>query len=277
MARASSGVTAPGRLLRTAAIVAVALGALAALGCAKAAPPAGASFKVAAAADLTFAFGEAGEAFTKKSGVKPVFTFGSTGLLAKQLDQGAPFDVFAAANAGFADEVVGKGACDGETRTLYARGRLVVWTRKASGAAPPASLAELADPRYRRIAIANPEHAPYGRAAEQALEHTGILRTVKPRLVYGENVQQALQFARTGNADAAIVALSLAIASTDGTFVPVEQSAHAALDQVMVACLHGRGLATGRQFMDFIGSPEGHAIMKRHGFLLPGEPLAQAP
>src|SRR5262249_23213427 len=151
-------------------------------------------------------------------------------LLAKQLDQGAPFDVFAAANVSFVDQVVKSGACDGGSKAMYARGRLVVWTRSGAGAAPPRSLADLADSRFAHVAIANPEHAPYGRAAEDALGRSGALDAVKPKLVFGENVQQALELAQTGNADAAIVALSLTIARNDGVSLPVDPTLHAPID-----------------------------------------------
>src|SRR5262249_55405628 len=110
-------------------------------------------FTVGAAADLTAAFTELGGAFEKKTGVHPTFTFGSTGLLAKQLEQGARFDVFAAANVSFVDQVVKSGACDGSSRSMYARGRLVVWTRSGASVAPPKSLADLADPRFVHVAI----------------------------------------------------------------------------------------------------------------------------
>jgi molybdate transport system substrate-binding protein len=232
---------------------------------------------IAAAADLTAAFGELGTAFAAKTGVKPTFTFGSTGLLAKQLDQGAPFDVFAAANVSFTEQVVKSGACDGATKAMYARGRVVVWWRNGASTAPPASLSELSDSRFVHVAIANPEHAPYGRAAEEALGHAGALEAVKPKLVFGENVQQALQIAETGNADVAIVALSLAIRNKKGAFLAIDESLHAPIDQAMVLCRHGQGPSLGKQFMEFVGSPAGRVVMQRYGFLLPGEAVAQAP
>jgi molybdate transport system substrate-binding protein len=232
---------------------------------------------IAAASDLAAAFGEIGTAFAAKTGVKPTFTFGSTGLLAKQLDQGAPFDVFAAANVSFTEQVVQSGACDGATKAMYARGRLVVWWRNEAAAAPPASLSDLSDRRFVHIAIANPEHAPYGRAAEEALRQAGVLEAVKPKLVFGENVQQALQIAETGNADLAIVALSLAIQNKKGAYLAVDQALHAPLDQSMVVCRHGQGPSLGKQFTEFVASPAGRAVMQRYGFLLPGEAVATAP
>ena len=127
---------------------------------------------MAAASDLTRAFEDLGKAFENKTHITPVFTFGSSGLLAKQIEQGAPFYLFAAANKEYADEVVASGRCDAGTLRPYARGRIVVWC--PSGVQAPTKLADLADPRFKRIAIANPEHAPYGRAAKQALEKEGI-------------------------------------------------------------------------------------------------------
>ncbi|HVW30108.1 MAG TPA: molybdate ABC transporter substrate-binding protein [Polyangiaceae bacterium] len=233
-------------------------------------------FTVAAASDLTAAFGEIGGAFAAKTNVHPTISFGSTGLLAKQLTQGAPYDVFAAANESYVEQAVAAGACDGATKSLYARGRLVVWW-PASVAAPPAALADLADPRFVHVAIANPEHAPYGRAAEQALARAGVLDAVRPKLVFGENVRQTLQSAETGNADVAIVALSLAIGDEKGAYLPVEQRFHDPIDQAMVVCRHGQNAELGKEFVDFVASKPGRAIMQRYGFLLPGESLAAGP
>lgn len=231
--------------------------------------------KVAAASDLAFAFAEVGEAFEHQTGTKVTFTFGSSGNLAKQIANGAPYDVFAAANAAFVDDTVTAGSCDGATKAMYARGRIVVWTKTGGGAPAPKSLADLKDERFKKIAIANPEHAPYGKAARQALEKLGIWDAVQPRLVFGENIQQTLQFAQTGNADAAIAALSLALASKDGDYLLIDDSLHAPLDQAMVACTHGASFSAGKQFTAFVSSDAGHALMKRHGFLLPGEALAK--
>ncbi len=232
---------------------------------------------VAAAADLTAAFTELGDAFAARTGVHPSFTFGSTGLLTKQLEQGAPFDVFAAANVSYADEAVNSGACDGATKAMYARGRIVVWWRKGATVTPPTVLSELGDPRFVHVAIANPDHAPYGHAAKEALGRAGVLDAVTPKLVYGENVQQALQSASTGNADVAIVAFSLAIRNENGAYLAIDPSMHAPIDQAMVVCRNGKNAALGKQFSEFVGSPSGRAVMQRYGFLLPGETVAAAP
>jgi molybdate transport system substrate-binding protein len=237
----------------------------------KSAPPAPtAPLAVAAAADLASAFPEIGAAFEKKTGRKVNFSFGSTGLLAKQIQEGARFDVFAAANMSFVDDVVKAGACDEKTKAPYAEGRLVMWSKKG-GVALPASLADLANPRFVKIAIANPEHAPYGKAAKQALEKAGVWDAVKGKIVNGENVQQALQFAQTGNAEVAIVSLSLTIQSKDGDSVPIEPSMHAPLQQALVACKGPGGDEAARAFVAMVASPEGRAVLTRYGFLLPGE------
>jgi molybdate transport system substrate-binding protein len=239
-------------------------------------PPAGAQpeLKVAAAADLAFAFKDVGAAYTKKTGQAVTFSFGSTGLLAKQIAEGAPFDVFAAANVSFADDAVKSGACAADTKALYAIGRITLWSK--AGMEPPKSLADLADPKWAKIAIANPEHAPYGRAAKDAMIKAGVWDKVQSRVVYGENVQQTLQFAQSGNVEVAIVALSLATVTDGGAYVTVPAEAHERIDQALVAC-KGRAAAVSddaRRFVAFVGSEDGRAVMRRYGFLLPGEAAA---
>ncbi|MDQ3335097.1 MAG: molybdate ABC transporter substrate-binding protein [Myxococcota bacterium] len=252
----------PIRVLFLAVLVAVA-------GCGKREASSSDPIKVAAASDLAFAFREVGAAFEKKTGKKVTFTFGSTGQLAKQISEGAPYDVFAAANVSFVDEVVKEQACDGATKAMYARGRIVVWTKR--GGAPVTALTDLTDARFVKIAIANPEHAPYGKAAKQAFETAGIWDTVKPKIVYGENVSQTLQFAQTGNVEAAIAALSLAKASDDGEYMVIDENLHKPIDQALVVCKRGVNQAVAKEFAAFVNSDEGRAIMKRFGFLLPGE------
>lgn len=242
------------------------LAALAIAGCGKS--DRGGAIKVGAAADLAFAFKEVGAAFEAKTGKRVIFTFGSTGQLAKQISEGAPYDVFAAANVSFVDEVVAAGACDPATKAMYARGRIVVWSQGPA----VTKLDELATARFVKLAIANPEHAPYGKAAQQALESGGLWATVKPKMVYGENVQQTLQFAQTGNVEAAIAALSLAKVTKGGNYYVIDEALHQPIDQALVVCKRGTDPAVGREFASFVSSDEGRAIMRRYGFLLPGEP-----
>lgn len=260
-----------GRLLLVSALVVVATG------CKDRSTDAGARqgdpLRVAAAADLALAFKDVGAAWEKESGKRVDFSFGSTGLLAKQIQEGAPFDVFAAANMSFVDDVVKDGSCYADSKALYARGRIVIWSKDPQ--ALPKSIEELKSTKYSKVAIANPEHAPYGLAAQQAMTKAGVWDTVKPRAVYGENVQQTLMFARSQNADVAFVALSLAV-SSPGNWIPVDPALHEPLDQALVACKGGKAGAKqneAKQFIAFIGSPEGRSIMKKYGFLLPGDEL----
>jgi molybdate transport system substrate-binding protein len=231
----------------------------------------GEPLRVAAAADLALAFKEVGDAFERSSGKKVEFSFGSTGLLAKQISEGAPYDVFAAANVSYVDDVVRAQACNGESKQLYAKGRIVMWS--TDKALLPATLDGLRDKRLAKIAIANPDHAPYGLAAQQAMTKTGVWADVKPRAVYGENVQQTMMFAQSGNAEVAIIALSLAMTS-GGSFVLIDAELHAPLEQALVICKGGSGGGKpneARAFVDFVGSEAGHEIMRKYGFLLPGD------
>ena len=233
----------------------------------------GQPLRVAAAADLAIAFGEIGAAFEKSSGKSVQFSFGSTGLLAKQIAEGAPYDVFAAANQSFVDDVAKGGACLADTKKLYARGRIVMWSADASKL--PASIEALRDPKYAKVAIANPEHAPYGLAAQQAMTKAGVWADVQPRVVYGENVQQTMMFAQSGNVEVAIVALSLAVTAPGG-YVAIDPALHEPLDQAMVVCTGGSAGGKpneARAFVAYVDSEPGRAIMRRYGFLLPGEAL----
>jgi molybdate transport system substrate-binding protein len=228
--------------------------------------------RVAAASDLATAFPEVGKAFEAATGRKVDFSFGSTGLLSRQISEGAPYDVFAAANLSYVDDVVAANACDGATKQLYAKGRIVMWSTDKS--LLPKTLEGLRNEKLAKIAIANPDHAPYGLAAQQALTKAGVWSDVKPRAVYGENVQQTMMFAQSGNAEVAIIALSLALDHKEGAYVLIDADLHAPLDQAMVIC---RGGSAGnkpneaRAFMAFVASEPGHAIMRKYGFLLPGE------
>jgi len=218
------------------------------------------------------AFSDLGRDFEQQSGnPKVVFGFGSSGLLARQVGQGAPFDVFAAADRSFVDqEGVAGAACDPATRATFALGRLAIWTRSGPGvAAPPASVRDVAAARFVRIAIANPDYAPYGRAAREALETSGVWDEVRGRVIFAENVRHALQLAETGNAEAAFVALSLARMATNGTWPLVDQALHAPIEQVLIACRRGANPEAGKKFAQFVMSVPGRIVMQRHGFTPP--------
>lgn len=226
----------------------------------------GKSIRVAAASDLARAFDEVGKAFEKKTSIKTTFDFGSSGLLAKQIEQGAPFFLYAAANKNFVEQVVKSGKCDGATAALYSRGRLVLWGKGGA----PANITDLADPKYKRIGLANPDHAPYGKAAIEAMQKAGVYDQVKDRLVLAENVQAAMTYAREGSVDIAFVALSLAIANDTKNYTAVELDLHQPLEQTLVVCGQGKEADAARELAKFITGDEGRAIMTQYGFSTTG-------
>jgi molybdate transport system substrate-binding protein len=224
---------------------------------------------VAAASDLIPAFEELGQIFERETGTKVTFMFGSTGNLAKQIEHGAPVDLFAAANISFIEELSIKGFTLPDTKQLYARGRIALWTRADS----PLNLQrieDLARPEVKRIAIANPGHAPYGVAAREAMERVGIWNSIQHKLVLGENVRQALQYAETGNVDAAIVALSLSM-NSNGRWQLIAEELHNPLDQALAVIKQSAHQEQARRFADFINSPQSRSVMRQYGFILPGE------
>jgi molybdate transport system substrate-binding protein len=213
---------------------------------------------VAAASDLQPAFRELGEIYTEQTGRPVTFTFGSSGQLAQQLANGAPYELFASADVRYVDQVLAAGRGEAGSKAEYALGRLAVWAQDE-----PVALDQLVEPRFGRIALANPEHAPYGRAAEQALSSVGALDP--DRLVFGENVTDTLRLATSGNADVAVVALSVAQAA-GGHVTPVPAEAHEPLRQALVVT--GRP-AVAAPFADLVTSAEGRAVLARHGFAPP--------
>jgi molybdate transport system substrate-binding protein len=224
---------------------------------------------VAAASDLRPAFEELGEAFEAETGIKVTFSFGSSGQLREQILGGAPFDLFASANVEFVDQVIEGGRGIAATKADYALGRIVLWA--PAGVALPRSIDNLTDQQYQRVVIANPEHAPYGLAAQQALESAGVYEQVQSRLVYGENISDTFRIAQSGNADVGIVALSLALADGgDYTLIPADL--HEPIEQALVVTSAGARGDAATAFAKLIGSPEGREVMARYGFVLPGDP-----
>ncbi len=224
---------------------------------------------VAAASDLQFAFTEIGERFEADTGQKVTFSFGSTGNLTTQIENGAPFDILAAANVSFVDRLTEQGLTIPETQQSYAQGRIVLVVNRRSGLRVT-RLEELLDPAIAHIAIANPEHAPYGQAAREALQSTGVWDDIQGKIVLGENVSQTLQFVQTGDAPVGIVALSVAdVPEVTGTLVPAEL--HEPINQALAVIRSTSKEAAARAFIEYVNSPAGREIMKRYGFLLPGE------
>ena len=223
---------------------------------------------VAAAADLVFAFREITPLFEQQHQAKVTLTFGSTGQLAQQIQHGAPVDVFFAANVAFVEDLRAKGMVLADSVEPYAQGRIVLATHRSRQAL--ASVKDLTRQDVRRIAIANPTHAPYGMAAREALVSAGVWDQIQPKLVYGENIRQALQFLETQNVDAAIISLSLADAP-DIRFSLIDLSLHRPIVQAAAVTARSRQPDLARAFIRFVNGPQGRPIMKRFGFLLPGE------
>ena len=250
-------------------IIFLALALVLAAGPAALGQPASPTVTIYAAADLDMAFREIKPLFEKAAGARVTLVMGSTGNLAKQIEHGAPADVFFAANESFIEDLRAAGAVIPQTRALYAQGRLVLATPTKSAVAVR-DLADLLKPEVRRVAIANPAHAPYGRAAQEALESAGVWERLKPKLVYGENIRHTLQFVETGAVEAGIVALSVA-AVPDVRYVPIDPKLHRPLNQVAAVVKRSARPELGVAFIQFLNGPEGRPIMKRYGFLLPGE------
>jgi molybdate transport system substrate-binding protein len=230
---------------------------------------AGSRLTVFAAADLVFAFKEIVPRFERAAGATVTLTLGSTGRFAQQIDAGAPADVFFAANREFVDDLARTGRVIPETVTIYAQGRIVLATSRRAGP-KLTDLRELHDPRIRRIAIANPQHAPYGRAAEQALRSLGLWDVVEDRLIYGENIRHTLQFVQSGAADAGIVALSVAqVPEVD--HVLIDTALHEPITQAAAVVTRSKVPALASAFIGFVIGPQGRPIMSQHGFLMPGE------
>lgn len=224
---------------------------------------------VSAAADLFFAFQELGRLFQEETGIPVTFNFGSTGQLTQQIEYGAPVDLFAAANISFIEELEQLGLIIPDTKALYGRGRITLWMRTDSPL-HITRLEELTRPEVKRVAIANPLHAPYGMAAREALQSAGVWEVLQPKLVLGENVRQTLQYAETGNVEVAIVALSLSI-QVKGKWELIPQELHRPIDQALAVIKGTKHEGEARQFAAFLNGPTGRSIMRKYGFVLPDE------
>ncbi len=228
---------------------------------------------IAAAADLNFAFKELVADFEKKTGNTVRLSLGSSGNFYAQLSNGAPFDLFFSADIGYPRKLEGAGLAEPGTLYMYAVGRIVVWVPKGSPIDVGAlGMKALQHPSVKKIAIANPKHAPYGRAAVAAMEHFKVYEAVKDKLVLGENISQTAQFVQTGGADIGIIALSLAVAPAvkeTGLFWEVPPEAYPRLEQGAVILNKAKDLKTARVFLDYVRGPEGRGVFARYGFLIP--------
>ena len=230
---------------------------------------------VAAAADMSTALPQVVAAYTKKTGQAVKLSFGSSGNLTNQIRNGAPFDAFFSADEQYPQQLITEGLASKDTLYRYAVGRLVLWVPGDS----PLDLSKLGiesllDSSVKKISIANPATAPYGRAAEATLRHFGIYDQVSSRLVVGENVSQAAQFVESGNAQAGLIALSHALAPAmkdRGRYWTVPLDAYPTLNQAAVVLSKSRQQDAASRFLDFLRSPEATSLLTSYGFSLPAE------
>jgi molybdate transport system substrate-binding protein len=224
---------------------------------------------VFAASDLGPPFKQIVPQFERKTQSRVTLVLGSTGMLTQQIRNGAPADVFFAANESFIKELAAENLTLRQTNALYARGRIATVTLN-SRSLRVNDLKDLDDPSIRRIAIANPQHAPYGLAAKQALESAGLWTALEPKLVFGENVQQAAQFVRSGSAEAGIIARSV-VDPDNFQWKLVDNRLHVPLDQKAVVLTRTKQPGAAMSFIEFVNGIQGRFVMRQFGFLLPGE------
>ena len=220
---------------------------------------------VAAASDLRPVFDQLGETFTKNTGISIRFSYGSSGQLREQLLQGAPFDLFASASESDVDEVIAGGQGIPQTKLVVGEGRIVIVA--ADGVELPTALAAMASRTSDRIAVAQPDHAPYGRAAVQALNSAGVVEETATNIVYGENAADALRLVESGNADLGLVAKSLAVKS-GRSFTEVPESSYETIRQTLVVTSGGTKGKAAEQFVDLLRSAAGSKVLQRYGFVV---------
>jgi len=236
-----------------------------------------AELKIAAASDLTFAFKDVGARFEKQTGSKLKLTYGSSGNFFSQIQNGAPFDLFFSADVSFPKKLEAAGLTEPGTIYEYAKGQIVIWVPNASKLDLSKGLAVVLDPSIRKIAIANPQHAPYGAAAVAAMQHEGLYDQVKSKFVLGENISQTAQFVQSGNADVGIVALSLALApamKTAGRYVVIPASDYPPLIQAAVILKSSPNKELANQFLKFLKEPGTVALTEQYGFAVPKDVAA---
>lgn len=229
---------------------------------------------ITAASDLQYAMKDIISAFEAKYPEDhAAVVFGSSGKAYSQIENGAPYDMYFSADISYPKKLQQSGAAISEPKP-YAIGRITIWVSKNSGLDVRKGFKLLLDPKVRKIAMANPEHAPYGRIAEETLKKSKLYDKVKGKLVLGENIQQTAQFVQTGAADVGMVAYSLALApvlASEGSYYLVPATMHKPIVQGYVLLKKAAGNGTASRFEKFIGSPKARAIFKRYGFTLPNE------
>jgi molybdate transport system substrate-binding protein len=230
-------------------------------------PESAARLIVAAAANLTDVFGEVGRAFKAKTGVGVVFSYGSTAQLAQQIDNGAPFDLFAAADTTHVDSLVSARKLTGDSRAVYALGQLALWIPNGEKNGIR-ELKDLAAQPVRYIAVAQPELAPYGQASLEALMNARLWEAVQPKLVYATSISQAKQLAASGNADAAFTAYSLLL-HDQGTVLKIDPHLYRPIEQALAIVASSERMEEAKQFRSFLLGAEGRMILAKSGYLVP--------
>jgi len=231
-----------------------------------------AEIRVAAAADLQFAMLDIAAQFEKQTGTKVDVTYGSSGNFFSQLQNGAPFDLFFSADIDYPRKLESTGIAEPGTLYEYAIGRIAIWSPADAGVdVARLGWQALLDPSVKKIAIANPEHAPYGRAAVAALKKVGVYEQVKPKLVYGENISQAAQFVQSGNAQAGIVAMSLVVSPglKDGKRWEIPADMHPTIEQAAIVLKSAKNKESAKAFLEFVKSEAGRATLSKYGFAVP--------
>jgi len=227
---------------------------------------------IAAASDLQAALPEVVRGFERSASATVEVSFGSSGNFFAQIQNGAPFDLFLSADLDYPTRLAAAGVADGSSLYRYATGRIALWTRRGSGIDVSKGLAVLTEPRVRRIAIANPEYAPYGRAAVAALRQAKLYDTLRSKFVLGENISQTAQLVDSGNADAGILALSLVLGpalQASGTYAEIPASAHPPIEQGAIIVSASRNKALAREFLAYFRRPETNTLLHRFGFTPP--------
>ncbi len=230
---------------------------------------------VAAAADLQFAMQDLAARFQKETGKTVKVIYGSSGNFYQQIQNGAPFDMFFSANLDYPKKLESAGLTEPGSYYSYARGKIVIWVLKESKVDLSSGMQLLLNPAVQKIAIANPQHAPYGQAAVAAMQKENVYEKVKDKFVLGENISQTASFMVSGAADVGIVALSLALSPNmkdKGRYVEVPSGEYPPIEQACVILASSRNKGTARQFSSFIRTPAIGDLLKSYGFDLPGSP-----
>lgn len=229
---------------------------------------------VAAASDLNFAMQEIAKKYHDETGNTLKISFGSSGNFFVQIQNGAPFDLFFSADVSYPQKLESAGVAEPGTLFKYAVGKIVLWVPNSSKLDLSKGMRVLADPRVKKIAIANPAHAPYGRAAEAALKKESLYEQLRSKLVLGENISQTAQFVDTGNADIGIIALSLAMSPTmksRGRYAEIPAELYPAIEQGAIVIRSSSHKSAALQFLQLLKRPEYQAIFKSYGFAVAAE------